>query len=282
MPVSFSNANPANMELSPCKVSFGGTELGGTVSNVKVAINFEKAEMKVDQLGNTVVDRRVSGLNIKIETVLSEISDKDKWKVAFPNAKKVGTGPYSVYFESRVGESDIALALPLVLHPLSKADADKSSDMTFFKATAESVSEVVYSPTEQQGLKVVWNVYLDMGTTPARFAMYGDTAIGLIHASAGAPTFVGTGTGLMTAVSVFDGYTLTEAIHCKCVGVPAADKSNWLVSGSVSGVIGYFEIGVSGSATFASSKVAFTVADGATDFVLNDEFTVNTVAANFV
>lgn len=280
MPVSFAQTDTAQMELSPAKVIFDGVDMGGTAGNVKVSIQYTKAEMKIDQTGETVVDRRVSGLTCKIETVISEIQNKQNWKVAMPNANKVGVGPYSVYFQSKLGESDYALAKTLVLHPLSKADIDKAGDFNFYKVCAESATEITYGPTEQQGLKIVWNVYPDTATTPSRFFTYGDPTIGIVHATAGIPVFTGTGNGVMSAVSVFDGYTITESIVAKCVGVPAANESNWVVQGSVSGVLGYFQI-VSGSFSFVCPKIAFTLADGTTDFILNDQFAIATTASNF-
>ena len=84
----------------------------------------------------------------------------------------------------------------------------------------------------------------------------------------------------MSGVSVF-GTTVTETITAKCVGVPALNKSNWIVEGTLSGVIGYAEI-TSGSVNFSSNKIAFTITDGSTDFIIGDTFTVGTHASNYV
>ena len=281
MPVSFASVDPAKMELTPCRVTFGGVDMGATMGNVKFSMAFKKSDLKSDQFGDTVLDRRVSGVEYKIETTLAQINDTEKWQAAMPNLVRVGTGPYAMYAISKMGESDLGLAKTLVLHPLALADADLSGDYNFYKCTAESVSEVTFGPTEQQGLKIVWHVYPDMSASPAKFWLRGDPSIGLIAALAGSPSFSGTGNGTITAVSVVSGATVTETVTVKCVGVPSANKSNWLVTGSLSGQIGYCEIS-SVSAVFTSSKINFTLTDGSNDFIIGDTFTIATTAANYV
>lgn len=281
--MSTANITPTLMELTPCRVSFNSVDLGGTTGNVKVSLSTEKAEIKADQLGSTIIDRVVSGFTVKIETVLAEISNKDNWKVVFPVAKRSGTGPYNIYFDSQVGTHDYPMAQQLILHPLSRVDSDKAGDYLFFKAVAESVSEVTFGPTEQQGLKVVWNVYPDFSVTPARYLIHGDPTIGIVNASFVAPVYTGTGNGVMSAVSVNSnlGGTKTETITVSCVGVPAANQSNWIVSGSISGPIGNFSI-TSGSYSFASNVINFVLSDGTADFVIGDQFVIATTAANFI
>lgn len=284
MPVSFASVDVSKMELTPCRVTYNGADLGGA-KDVKVSIAFEKSPIQADQYGSTIMDKRVSGLKMTVEMILLEVNSIDKWKAAVPNMQKVGSGPYAGYFTSRVGESDYGLSQSLVLHPLSKADADKSSDYNFYKVTADSVTEIGFSATAQQGLKCVFSVYPDTTTSPARFMMWGDPTIGIVNASAGAATFTGTGNGTITSIAAVNGSTLTETITVKVVGVPATNKSNWTVTGSVSGLIGYCQITsgtVGGTVSFSSSKCSFTLTSGSTAFVLDDNFVFSTTAANYV
>jgi hypothetical protein len=287
MPNSNASVTPVNFELSPCRVIYNGVDIGGTNGNVKVKLNYTKSDLKADQYGDTVLDRRVSGFNSDIEFTLAEINDITKWKVAIPNSTLVGTIPNrSVAFLSKIGESDLSLAHSLTLHPLSKADADLTGDITFPLATAESVSEVDFGPKAQQGLKCKMHVYPNTSVNPAIFLTHGDPSNGLIIASAGTPSFSGTGNGILGAVAVFN-TTKTETITAKCVGVPAANKSNWYVSGSLSGAIGELEItsgspGASGSLSNPLGIISFTIADGSIDFVVGDAFTIATVGPNYV
>jgi len=93
--VSFASVDTNNMELTPMKVSFQGPgqstaiDLGGTLGNVVIAMAYKKADIMADQFGKTVLDRRVSGIDIKVTTELVEIQNKDIWKVVFPHATKI-------------------------------------------------------------------------------------------------------------------------------------------------------------------------------------------------
>jgi len=282
MTVSYASVTTNNMELTPCRVKFNTVDIGGTNANVKVSITYKKADIKADQLGDTILDRRVSGTEIKIETVLAEISKKENWKVAFPNSTLVTSGGNkAIFFGSKVGEADSALAYELILHPLSRSDADLSGDFKFYKAVAESVSEVTFGPTEQQGLKVVWNVLPDTGSTPAKFMFVGDPAVGLIAASAGSPVKTGTGDGVLDTVTVNSGYTKTETVTATCEGVEGGGDTHWSVSGSVTGIIGVFTL-TGASETFTSNYINFNITKGSTNWIIGDYWTIATVAANYV
>lgn len=283
--MSLSNAVVATskMELSPVRVKFKGVDLGGSLGNVVISTKFLKAPIMADQSGKTVRDRRVSGIEITLTTELVQIKDKDIWKVVFPHAKEVVSGLNKmIYVEGAIGDSDLANAGELILHPLSLADADLSGDHKFFKACGSAESEITYGPEEQARLKIVWNILPDDTTVPDRFYIHGDPSIGLVSASAGAPVYSGTGNGALTAVAVFNGATKTETITVLCIAA-AANGGIFQVTGSVSGFLGNITLPGSplGSANFISSVINFTLADGGTDFVVNDQFTIATVASNY-
>lgn len=93
--VSFANVEVNNMELTPMKVLFKSPgasiadDLGGTLDNVVIAMAYKKSDIMADQLGKTVLDRRVSGIDIKVTTSLAEVQNKDLFKIAFPHATKI-------------------------------------------------------------------------------------------------------------------------------------------------------------------------------------------------
>jgi hypothetical protein len=175
------------MELTPCRVTFDGVDFGGTLGNVVVSFKYDKAEIKADQLGTTVLDRRVSGMMTQITTEFAEIQNKDKFKQAFPNLDLVTSGPNKLLrMANKLGSSDYDLSKVLILHPLSKADADLSQDWKFFKATPSEESEITFSPTDQMRAKIVWNIYPDQGVSGYPMWVKGDPAVGLIAASAAA------------------------------------------------------------------------------------------------
>jgi hypothetical protein len=168
------------MELTPMRVTYAGLDLGGTMANVSIMAKYSKANIVADQSGTTVRDRRVNGLEITVTTELSEVQFKNNWKVVFPHATKLGTGNANlaaIDFKDAIGDGDLSHAGLLVLHPLSKADSDLSSDYNFYKAVASAESTIVYGPSEQARLKIVWNILPDDSVTPNKFFRYGDPAV---------------------------------------------------------------------------------------------------------
>lgn len=268
-----------NMELTPMRVTYKGVDLGGTLGNVKVKVKYGLADIKADQLGETILDRRTSSLEISIETELTEVLKKDNWKVVFPHAALVTSGPNKqIYFYNNVGDSQYASAGLLNLHPLSKADGDLSEDYNFGKAVCSAESELVYGPKEQVRLKAVWTIYPDTGVVPASFGTFGDPSIGRIAAVAGSPVLTGTGNGTMGSISVFSGVTKTETITATCIHTSTGPTAAiFEVVGSLSGALGNARTGVG----FVSPVIAFTIAEGGTAFVAGDAFTISTTAANY-
>lgn len=277
--MSLSNATitPALMELTPMRVTYDGVDLGGTLEGVTVSIETDKAEIKADQFGTSPLDKRATGLKVTVKTTLSEIQLKDNVKVLFPHQSLITSGPNkAMYFTNPVGASDIAVAKVLVLHPLSKADADKSGDFKCYLACADEKIEAKFTADKQVGYAVTWTIYPDTSVVPARYLFMGDPTIGLVAATAGSPVLTGTGNGTMTGVSVFSGTTVTETITATCV-TAVANGGVFNVNGSVSGPLGLATVGVA----FVTSKIAFTINDGSTDFIVGDAFTVATTAANY-
>lgn len=74
---------------------------------------------------------------------------------------------------TNLGDSGQAKAGELLLHPLSKGDADKATDYTFYKACSMAATEVTYGPDAQVGLKVEWFIYPDMDNSQ-KYMRYGD------------------------------------------------------------------------------------------------------------
>lgn len=267
------------------RVTFNGVDLGATEGGVQVELKTQMADITLDQWGKTPADKRVSGYAFSVKFTLSELKNIDNWKVVFPSAEEiVNGGTKSVLTSMNIGDSLLAHAQQLVLHPLENANSDLSGDYLFYKAASTQVSGVKYGPDKQSGLQVEMTVFPDTTVSPPRFWVYGDPSNGATAASAGAPTAgSNTGNGTITSVAVFSGVTVTETITIQCIGTGSASANVFEVSGSVSGVIGVFTLAHASSSTtnFTSSKISFTATQGATAFVLNDSFTIATTAANF-
>jgi hypothetical protein len=175
--MSYATVTTSSMELTPMRVTFDGNDLGGTLSNVVISAKYAKSNIMADQSGSTVRDRRVSGIEITVTTELTEIQNKALWAVVFPHAEYITTGTAAIVFNENMGDSDLSKAKELVLHPLSKADGDLTTDYTFYKATASAESSITYGPNEQARLKIVWNILPDESVQPNQFFKFGDPAV---------------------------------------------------------------------------------------------------------
>lgn len=154
------------------------TDLGGTLGNVNIGLAYKKSNIMADQFGKTVLDQRVSAIDIKVTTEIAETQNKDNWKVVFPHGTEVvGSGPFAgataFDFLSAIGDGSLSNAGELLLHPLSMPDSNTDFDYTFWKACSTAESEIVYSPENQAKLKIVWLILPDTSTQPARFARFG-------------------------------------------------------------------------------------------------------------
>lgn len=280
MSLSFSTITPGNFDLGPCRVTLGGVDLGGT-DKTTLKIEEKLSPLKADQMGDTVIDNRVSGFKMSVETALDEVLLKANWKAVFRAHKLVTSGPNTAfYFDSQVGQSMVALAQTLVLHPLDKPDSDKSADVNIYLATAMPSSEILQSATEQKKLKVTFDVYPDFTTTPARFMLYGDASVGLVNAVAGAAVAATGNVGVDTVVgiSVNNGATKTEVITLQCLAGGITGSFN--VNGSLSGPLGLATVGTSFSAF--GGEIGFTIQDnGVPHAAAGDSFTISTTAANY-
>lgn len=274
-PQSFNTITPGNLELTPCRVTYKGVDIGATLGNVSVKLETALSELKADQLGSTPIDHKVSGHKYTIEMEFAEVKFKDNWKILFPMNKEVTQGlNKSMYFDSELGFSMRSLAGPLVLHPLSLPDTDKSQDFYFYLASADAKTDYVFSPSEQVKLKTTFMVYPDFTTTPARFFVFGDPAVGLVDATAGSAT-AGTGNvgnGTVGSITVFSGFTMTETVSLLCT-----NPTEFFVSGSQSGALGLAEVGI----TFTADQISFLITAGGTPFAAGDSFQIATVAANY-
>lgn len=181
--------NPNDMELTPMQVFWtpngatAETDLGGTLGNVKISVAVEKADIKADQTGSTPLDKRVSGHKYSISTNLAQTRDFLIASYAFPNAVLVGGTPFdgsapmaALDFVNAVGNSDLAKAGILRLHPQDVASDNHSYDWTFPLAAPSEASEITHGPATQSQWKIDWTVYPDVsGGAPYKFFRFGDT-----------------------------------------------------------------------------------------------------------
>lgn len=92
---TYPSIDTAEMELTPAIVKFKkpgdsiATDLGGTLGNIKVKVQYKKAPIKADQFGDTLLNQKVSGFMATVETELTQIKDWTQVKVIFPHSTLV-------------------------------------------------------------------------------------------------------------------------------------------------------------------------------------------------
>lgn len=280
MTQSFAVINPNNLELSPCRVTYKGRDLGATLGNVSVKIQDSLSEIYADQLGKTPIDKRVSAQKYTVDFEIAEVQNKENWSVLFPPHQLITqNGNQAFYFDAQIGYSMRSGAGPLVLHPLSKPDTDLSEDFYFYLAASEVNSDDTFSPTEQNKMKITMTIYPDFSVQPSRFFILGDPDIGLIPAFAGAAT-AGTGNmgdGTVTNITAFSGFTKTEIVSLQCV--VAGSAGEFYIQGTQSGPLGLATVGLTFNAS--GQEISFLINNGGTPFAQNDSFTISTTGANY-
>lgn len=289
MSTSTAVVNPNYISLTPMRVNFFGVDLGGTVSQVKIKKIIKMSDVMVDQYGKTPIDKVVSGYNYEVTLELAEVKFKDNWKVVFPSDSLIVVGGNkAVRSDMNIGDHLLTHAGLLTLHPLEASNSDVSTDYNFPKAASMQTSEIDYGPEKQSGLKVVFTIFPDLSASPPHFMTYGDPSIGSVSASAATPVAgANTGNGTVDTVAVFNGVTKNEIITLIALD-GGASGNDFIVSGSVSGSLGYVHVGsVAGNvATFIPTAgspqvINFKVHQGTIEFVANDSFTIATTPSNF-
>jgi hypothetical protein len=77
--------DPKNIRLGPCRVRWGGVDLGLTKGGVEVEVTTSTKEVVVDQFGDTPVDEYITGRKVTVKTPFAE-SDLDTLYSLLKNA----------------------------------------------------------------------------------------------------------------------------------------------------------------------------------------------------
>lgn len=282
--LSTANVTPTDIILSPCRLTFGGVDLGGTMGGVQIGVKLDLADIMVDQYGKTVIDKKVSGHAYHVKTELAEAKNVDHWAVAFPSSQEIINGPTkSMLFQMAIGDSLLSHAQELIVHPLENANADLSGDFTFDLAVCTEAVEIKFDASKQTGLAVDFVILPNTAVSPARFFVYGDPTNGVVHAIAAAavPGGGNVGNGTIGTEVAYDAYTKTEVVTVRCVG--ATTGNDFFVSGSVSGALGEFHVAAASASThsFVCNEISFIFTQGSTQSAYNDSYTIATTASNY-
>ena len=168
----------SNFDIGPCQVMFNGNDLGGTLKNVNIKFKYEKTPLMADQIGKTVLDMAISGMDVTVETEIAETRDKAKFSAIFPSGILAGTSPHQyIDFKDQTALRQLSLAQTLELHPLVDASSAHDNEWYFYKALPLEDSTYIFGPAEQAVLKVTWRILMDLSVTPGRMFRVGDHSL---------------------------------------------------------------------------------------------------------
>ncbi len=116
----------------PCRITYGGIDMGHTLDGVDITITRAMADVFVDRYGETPVDKVITGSTAKAKFKMAQWSNR-QWDVALPEGQNIDTASLDqTGFGVDAGYNLRQNALPLVIHPLKYAVGDLSHDVTFY------------------------------------------------------------------------------------------------------------------------------------------------------
>lgn len=155
-----------NIKIGVCKITYNSIDLGYTIGGVEVNVSTETRKMLVDQFGKTPVSESIMGREVKVKVPLAETT-LDNLVAIMPGATKSGISPnFTVTVTDGVAEGTNlkTLAKELRLHPISKADADKTEDFVIPLAGTAGGLVFSYQVEQERVFNVEFTGYPDPTT----------------------------------------------------------------------------------------------------------------------
>lgn len=141
-----------NVKLGVCKVLFDGQDLGFTKGGVDVTVATETHEVQVDQYGQTPINEFVMGRTVSVKVPLAETTLENLAKI-MPGATLISDGVSNtarVDVPTGIGASLLDYAKTLILHPIGKAESDKSDDFTVHLAATAGALDFAYKLEDER------------------------------------------------------------------------------------------------------------------------------------
>jgi hypothetical protein len=166
-----------NVKLGVCKVFFDDNDLGYTQGGVEVTVSSETHKVEVDQFGKTPINEYVMGRSVTAKVPLAETT-LENLAAIMPGATLVtdGVDPTKkrVDVSSGIGTDLLSIAKELRLHPIGKADSDKSDDFVIHQAATAGALNFAYKVDAERIFNCEFMGYPD-ATTGKLFSV-GDPA----------------------------------------------------------------------------------------------------------
>jgi len=160
----YTSTNAENVKLGTCSVTFGATDLGLTKGGVEVSVSTSAYKITVDQFGETEINEYITGRTCTVRVPMAE-TDLTLLSNVIPGSTLVsGTGKKKLVVKSGVGLSLRTFAQKLTLHPVAKAESDKSEDVTVPIAAPKGDFQFAFKLDEERIYNVEFTGYPDLST----------------------------------------------------------------------------------------------------------------------
>ncbi len=138
----------------PCRITFGGIDLGHTLDGVEIEINRQMADVIVDRYGDTPVDKVLTGTTATAKFKLAQF-DNRQLDTALPEGQNIDTVTLDqTSFGTDAGYNLRQDAKQLVIHPLKYAVGDLSHDVTFYLAVSTEPVTLPFMVKDQLAVEV--------------------------------------------------------------------------------------------------------------------------------
>lgn len=163
----YDSAAAGRVQLGPCTISFGGTDLGLTKGGVEIEVSTETYKVTVDQYGNTEINEYITGRTVNVTVPMAE-TDLTKLNTILPGSTIVTDGvtptKKKLVVPSAVGTSLLSVADELICHPIALDAADKSQDFTLPVTAPKGDLSFAYKLNEERIFNVTFTGYPDLTT----------------------------------------------------------------------------------------------------------------------
>ena len=174
------------IKMGPCKVTYGedigATIIDKTIGGVDFVATPMYHEIKIDQYGQGVYDKRIVGWNVKAIIRMAE-STYENIKAMSAGLVEVTDGTKKKLHDAQLGTSMRAGGKKLVIHPLENAVGDVSDDITVYLAAPDTPLDLKYNFENERVLEVTMIAYpkedvgIEPGDANAYFCIGDETAV---------------------------------------------------------------------------------------------------------
>lgn len=150
-------ADIQNVKIGACTVTFGGVDLGHTQGGCEISIETKKAEITVDETGETVRDFALLGETIKVKLRLAESQVENMGNILPMGTLSVDNATLTL--GKTAGERFAQYAKELVLRPIG--NTDDTDDVVIYKAVSLGEVKLPYKNDEERVIEVEFQALWD-------------------------------------------------------------------------------------------------------------------------